>query len=70
MKKTYTTIYQSVLIGTIVLISKLIEHALPFVMPASVIGLVLMFLAFSLKFQLIPNTRVAAVFNNLVNLSW
>ena len=65
MKKTYTTIYQSVLIGTIVLISKLIEHALPFVMPASVIGLVLMFLALSLN--VIKLEQVEKVGDGLVN---
>ncbi|EGE53778.1 antiholin-like murein hydrolase modulator LrgA [Streptococcus parauberis] len=65
MKKTYTTIYQSVLIGTIVLMSKLIEHALPFVMPASVIGLVLMFLALSLN--VIKLEQVEKVGDGLVN---
>ncbi|XCY70136.1 CidA/LrgA family protein [Streptococcus iniae] len=38
------------MIGIIVLLSKLIEKMLPFVMPASVIGLVLLFLALSFKF--------------------
>ena len=50
MKKTYSILYQSVVIGLIVLLSKLIEKMLPFVMPASVIGLVLLFLALSFKF--------------------
>ncbi|WMB27977.1 antiholin-like murein hydrolase modulator LrgA [Streptococcus didelphis] len=48
MKKMYSTIYQSVVIGIIVLISKVIEAVLPFTMPASVIGLVLLFLALCL----------------------
>lgn len=65
MKITYSTIYQSVLIGTIVLISKLIEQALPFVMPASVIGLVLMFLALSCN--LIKLEQVEKVGDGLVN---
>lgn len=50
MKKTYSILYQSLLIGLIVLLSKLIERMLPFVMPASVIGLVLLFLALTFKF--------------------
>ncbi|KHD43959.1 antiholin-like murein hydrolase modulator LrgA [Streptococcus hongkongensis] len=65
MKKTYSTMYQSVLIGTIVLISKLIESSLPFVMPASVIGLVLMFLA--LTFKIIKLEQVEKIGDGLVN---
>lgn len=45
MKKTYSIMYQSVVIGGIVLLSKWIESLLPFIMPASVIGLVLLFVA-------------------------
>ncbi|EHJ56339.1 hypothetical protein HMPREF9318_01955 [Streptococcus urinalis FB127-CNA-2] len=65
MKKTYSTIYQTVVIGTIVLISKVIEHLLPFIMPASVIGLVLMFLA--LSFNIIKLEQVERVGDSLVN---
>lgn len=64
MKKTYSTLYQSVLIGLIVLLSKLIEKMLPFVMPASVIGLVLLFLALSVK--LIKLEEVEGVGDKLV----
>ncbi|VUC95231.1 murein hydrolase regulator [Streptococcus pseudoporcinus] len=65
MKKTYSVIYQSVLIGTIVLISKFIESLLPMPMPASVIGLVLMFLA--LNFNVIKLEQVETVGDALVN---
>lgn len=65
MKKSYSVIYQSVLIGSIVLISKVIESLLPFVMPASVIGLVLMFLA--LSFNIIKLEQVETVGDALVN---
>ncbi|CAM4213291.1 murein hydrolase transporter LrgA [Streptococcus penaeicida] len=65
MKKSYSVIYQSVLIGSIVLISKVIESLLPFVMPASVIGLVLMFLA--LSFNVIKLEQVETVGDALVN---
>ncbi|MBA2796067.1 antiholin-like murein hydrolase modulator LrgA [Streptococcus porcinus] len=65
MKKTYSVIYQSVLIGTIVLISKIIESLLPVTMPASVIGLVLMFLA--LNFNVIKLEQVETVGDALVN---
>ncbi|WP_138082974.1 antiholin-like murein hydrolase modulator LrgA [Streptococcus porcinus] len=57
--------YQSVLIGTIVLISKFIESLLPVTMPASVIGLVLMFLA--LNFDVIKLEQVETVGDALVN---
>lgn len=65
MKKSYSVIYQSVLIGSIVLISKVIESLLPFVMPASVIGLLLMFLA--LSFNVIKLEQVETVGDALVN---
>ncbi|MGT2934178.1 antiholin-like murein hydrolase modulator LrgA [Streptococcus catagoni] len=65
MKKTYSTMYQSVLIGIIVLISKIIESVLPFAMPASVIGLVLMFLA--LSFNIIKLEQVEKVGDKLVD---
>lgn len=41
--------YQSVVIGAIILISKVIELLVPFTMPSSVIGLVLLFVALCLK---------------------
>lgn len=65
MKKSYSVIYQSVVIASIVLISKWIESLLPFIMPASVIGLVLLFLA--LTFQLIKLEQVETVGDALVN---
>lgn len=49
MKKTYSIMYQSVVIGAIILISKVIELLVPFTMPSSVIGLVLLFVALCLK---------------------
>ena len=49
MKKTYSVMYQSVVIGAIILISKVIELLVPFTMPSSVIGLVLLFVALCLK---------------------
>lgn len=49
MKKTYSIMYQSVVIGAIILISKVIELLMPFTMPSSVIGLVLLFVALCLK---------------------
>lgn len=65
MKKSYSVIYQSVVIAIIVFISKLIESVLPFIMPASVIGLVLLFLA--LSFNLIKLEQVETVGDALVN---
>lgn len=47
MTKTYSMIYQSVVIGTIVLISKVLETLSPIKLPASVIGLVLLFIIYS-----------------------
>lgn len=49
MKKTYSIMYQSVVIAVIILISKVIELLVPFTMPSSVIGLVLLFVALCLK---------------------
>lgn len=49
MKKTYSIMYQSIVIGAIILISKVIELLMPFTMPSSVIGLVLLFVALCLK---------------------
>lgn len=49
MTKTYSMIYQSVVIGTIVLISKVLETLSPIKLPASVIGLVLLFIALTTK---------------------
>ena len=49
MTKNYSMIYQSVVIGTIVLISKVLETLSPIKLPASVIGLVLLFVALSTK---------------------
>lgn len=49
MKKHYSVLYQSVVLGLIVLISKVIETFLPFTMPSSVIGLILLFLALTFK---------------------
>lgn len=49
MKKTYSIMYQSIVIGAIILISKVIELLVPFTMPSSVIGLVLLFVALCLK---------------------
>ncbi|MDV5973148.1 Antiholin-like protein LrgA [Streptococcus canis] len=49
MTKNYSMIYQSVVIGTVVLISKVLETLSPIKLPASVIGLVLLFVALSTK---------------------
>ncbi|GEP79451.1 antiholin-like murein hydrolase modulator LrgA [Staphylococcus carnosus] len=45
--KTYSFLHQVLVIGIILLISKIIESFIPIPMPASVIGLVLMFIALS-----------------------
>ncbi|AMY06335.1 murein hydrolase transporter LrgA [Staphylococcus condimenti] len=45
--KTYSFLHQVLVIGVILLISKIIESFIPIPMPASVIGLVLMFIALS-----------------------
>lgn len=45
--KTYSFLHQVLVIGIILLISKMIESFIPIPMPASVIGLVLMFIALS-----------------------
>ncbi|MFD2729253.1 antiholin-like murein hydrolase modulator LrgA [Enterococcus camelliae] len=65
MKKTYSVIYQSVVIGAIILISKIIELLLPFTMPSSVIGLVLLFVALCLK--IVKLEQVEKVGNALVD---
>lgn len=65
MSKTYSVIYQSVVIGVILLISKLIEAYLPFTMPSSVIGLVLLFLA--LNFKVVKLAQVEKVGSSLVD---
>ncbi|WP_024620324.1 antiholin-like murein hydrolase modulator LrgA [Metaclostridioides mangenotii] len=44
-KKVYSYMYQAIVISVVMIISKLIEGVLPFVMPASVIGLILLFTA-------------------------
>lgn len=46
--KTYSFLHQVLVISIILLISKIIEGLVPIPMPASVIGLVLMFLALSM----------------------
>lgn len=65
MKKDYPIIYQSIVIAIIVLVSKGIESILPFTMPSSVIGLVLLFLA--LSFNLIKLEQVEKVGDALVD---
>ncbi|MCD8915610.1 antiholin-like murein hydrolase modulator LrgA [Staphylococcus simulans] len=46
-QKTYSFLHQVLVISVILLISKIIESFIPIPMPASVIGLVLMFIALS-----------------------
>ena len=65
MKKTYSIMYQSVVIGAIILISKVIELLVPFTMPSSVIGLVLLFVALCLK--IVKLEQVEKVGNALVD---
>lgn len=65
MKKTYSIMYQGVIIGAIMLISKIIESILPFKMPSSVIGLILLFLALTLK--IVKLEQVETVGSTLVN---
>ncbi|EHI69107.1 antiholin-like murein hydrolase modulator LrgA [Streptococcus ictaluri] len=65
MKKNYSVIYQSVVIGSIVMISKIIELLSPIKMPASVIGLVLLFMALSTN--LLKLEQVEKIGDALVN---
>ncbi|KGR73486.1 antiholin-like murein hydrolase modulator LrgA [Streptococcus phocae subsp. salmonis] len=64
MKHKYSVIYQSVVVGSIVMVSKAIEVMLPVKMPASVIGLVLLFIALSAN--LIKLEQVETVADSLV----
>ncbi|MGT2744820.1 antiholin-like murein hydrolase modulator LrgA [Streptococcus phocae subsp. phocae] len=64
MKHKYSVIYQSVVVGSIVMVSKAIEVMLPIKMPASVIGLVLLFIALSAN--LIKLEQVETVADSLV----
>ncbi|KPJ21899.1 antiholin-like murein hydrolase modulator LrgA [Streptococcus phocae] len=64
MKHKYSVIYQSVVVGSIVMVSKAIEVMLPIKMPASVIGLVLLFIALSA--HLIKLEQVETVADSLV----
>lgn len=64
-KKVYSYMYQAIVISVVMIISKLIEGVLPFVMPASVIGLILLFTA--LCTNVIKLEQVEPVGNMLVD---
>lgn len=64
-KKKYSYMYQAIVISVIMIISKVIESVLPFVMPASVIGLVLLFIALCTK--AVKLEQVETVGNALVD---
>lgn len=65
MKKNYSIIYQGVMISIVMMISKFIEALLPFAMPSSVIGLVLLFIA--LCTNIIRLEQIETVGNALVD---
>lgn len=65
VKKVYSYMYQAIIISIIMIISKLIEGVLPFVMPSSVIGLMLLFIALCTK--VIKLEQVEPVGNLLVD---
>ena len=65
MKKTYHFMYQILVIGSVMLVSKIIEMLLPFSLPSSVIGLVLLFVLLSTK--VIKLEQIETVGSSLVN---
>ncbi|MGX7328850.1 antiholin-like murein hydrolase modulator LrgA [Enterococcus bulliens] len=65
MKKQYSVIYQGVVIGVVMMLSKFVEAILPFAMPSSVIGLVLLFVALCTK--VVRLEQVETVGNALVD---
>jgi holin-like protein len=65
MKKTFNIMHQMLVIGTVVMVSRFISAVLPFTLPSSVIGLVLLFILLSTN--VIKLEQVDTVGNALVD---